>query len=323
MQKSGAWLKAALLAWVLSFAGVAHAQLITVTVLAPVDGAVLPSRRMTITGTTSVGALVRVTLDGTQVGLLTADLSGGFTLNLGIDVEEGSHELRVRAELGLLSGEVLIRFRVDTTPPETQLLSRPDSPSSQTSPQFSFGASEEGVSYQCSLGSAAFAACSNPLTLTGLAEGRYTLQVRAVDSAGNVDPTPASHTWDVDLTPPETTVNLRQASQSGAEASFEFSSSDPTVSFECRLNESPFEGCTSPVAFTNLADGTHTMQVRAKDSAGNVDGTPASFTWEVDTSRGVAYAGGGFGCSAGHGGNPALGLLGLLALVGLGALRRA
>lgn len=318
MQKNGAWLKAALIAWVVLCAGVAHAQL-TVAVQVPADGAVLPSRRVTITGTATVGALVHLTLDGSPLGSRLVDASGRFTLSLDVDVAEGPHELRARAELGLFSAEVLIRFRVDITAPDTQLLTRPDSSTRQTSAQFSFSASEQGVRYQCSLDSAAFAECSNPVTFTSLAEGSHALQVRAIDSAGNMDPTPASHTWAVDLTPPETTVTLRQASRTGAEATFEFSSTDPTVSFECKLNQAPFEGCTSPVTFSNLEDGTHTLQVRAKDSAGNEDGTPASFTWEVDTLRDTGFAGGGFGCSAGHGGNPALALLGLLTLVGLGA----
>lgn len=47
------------------------------------------------------------------------------------------------------------------------------------------------TSFQCSLDGAAYAACGPVATFTGLSQGRHTLAARAVDGAGNVDPTPA------------------------------------------------------------------------------------------------------------------------------------
>jgi hypothetical protein len=51
--------------------------------------------------------------------------------------------------------------------------------------------------------------------------------------------------------------------------------------FLCSLDGSPFTVCTSPKTYTGLASGSHTFRVAAVDVAGNVDPTPASFTWQV------------------------------------------
>jgi hypothetical protein len=42
--------------------------------------------------------------------------------------------------------------------------------------------------------------------------------------------------------------------------------------------------CTSPVSYAGLADGAHTVSVRAIDAAGNVDATPAVAAWSVDAT---------------------------------------
>src|SRR5262249_53449123 len=48
---------------------------------------------------------------------------------------------------------------------------------------------------------------------------------------------------------------------------------------------------TSPKGYAGaLLDGSHTFEVRAKDAANNVDQSPATFTWVVDTSRPVITA---------------------------------
>jgi len=49
-----------------------------------------------------------------------------------------------------------------------------------------------------------FAACSSPFTSASLPDGAHTFEVRAIDQAGNTDPTPASFTWVINTTPPVT-----------------------------------------------------------------------------------------------------------------------
>jgi Ca2+-binding RTX toxin-like protein len=61
-------------------------------------------------------------------------------------------------------------------------------------------------------------------------------------------------------------------------------SSQPGTSFECKLDSGPYAPCASPITLPYLADGSHTFSVRAKNSAGNVDPTPASRTFTVRTA---------------------------------------
>ena len=50
----------------------------------------------------------------------------------------------------------------------------------------------------------------------------------------------------------------------------------------CRLDGAAFAGCTTPMSYSGLGNGTHTFDVRATDPAGNVDTSPASYTWRID-----------------------------------------
>src|SRR5439155_12024862 len=109
--------------------------------------------------------------------------------------------------------------------------------------------------------------------------------VRATDQAGNTDASPASHTWTVDLTAPQTTIDSHPPDPDNDSApSFQFSSSEPGSTFECRADGGGWAACTSPHALSGLTDGAHTFDVRATDAASNTDATPASYPWTVDSS---------------------------------------
>jgi large repetitive protein len=120
------------------------------------------------------------------------------------------------------------------------------------------------------------------VTYSGLTEGAHTFQVKAVDSAGNVDATPASHSWTIDVTAPETTIDSGPADgTTDMSATFVFSSSDPGSGFECSLDSASFTTCSSPETYTGLEPGSHTFAVRATDPAGNVDPSPATYSWAI------------------------------------------
>ncbi|HYO68245.1 MAG TPA: Ig-like domain-containing protein, partial [Archangium sp.] len=312
-------------------------------------------------------------------------------------------------------------WTVDAAVPDTTIVSGPPTRTNATSATFDFSSPEAGVTFECSLAGAAFISCSDPETFTGLDERTHTLQVRARDASGNVDPTPASYTWTVDLTPPavpvvvspapnstvdtltpvirgtaephstvtviidgtvvgtvrtdesgnwrytpttplttgEHRVQVRATDEAGntgatspeptpftivqdtsapetnitsgplgstpeRTATFELGSNEPGVTYECSLDGAAYTPCTSPVTFTGLADGEHTLLVRARDAAGNVDATPATWSWTVAaTGPGgdIAFLGDGVGCSA-TGGDASLLLMGLGTFLTLSRRRR-
>ncbi|MGB6423676.1 MAG: hypothetical protein WBF18_00200 [Solirubrobacterales bacterium] len=88
----------------------------------------------------------------------------------------------------------------DTTPPETTITSGPaDGTTINTdSVAFGFDSNEPGSTFECSLDSAAFAACSSPKSYSSLSDGTHDFEVQATDGASNTDPTPASSSFTVD-----------------------------------------------------------------------------------------------------------------------------
>jgi hypothetical protein len=114
---------------------------------------------------------------------------------------DGSHTFRVRAtdQAGNTDNSPAVRsFTVDTHAPETTITAGPSGNTRDRTPTFRFSSSEPtGASFECRLDGAAFSPCSSPKKLATLAFGSHTFRVRAIDAAGNVDPTPATRTFTV------------------------------------------------------------------------------------------------------------------------------
>lgn len=91
----------------------------------------------------------------------------------------------------------------------------------------------------------------------------------------------------LDTTSPDTTITAKPTALTNSSlATFNFTGTDniAVTSFEGSLDGAAFTTVTGPASYTGLTDGSHTFQVRAKDAAGNVDATPATYTWTIDTT---------------------------------------
>ena len=172
---------------------------------------------------------------------------------------------------------------IDTVAPDTSILTGPTGTVASTSAAFTFN-STEGGTFQCRLDGAAFSACTSGISYNSLSQGAHTFEVRAVDTALNQDPTPASRTWTVDTVAPQTTIDSGPSGPTSSNSAvFSFSSSEAGSTFQCSLNGGGFSSCTSPATYNGLTEGAKTFEVRATDPAGNQDATPASRNWTVDT----------------------------------------
>jgi hypothetical protein len=89
----------------------------------------------------------------------------------------------------------------DSRAPQTTITSGPSGVTLEPSPTFGFASSEPGSTFECRFDSEPFATCSGPnashTPAAPLESGAHTFEVRAVDRALNIDPSPASRTFAV------------------------------------------------------------------------------------------------------------------------------
>jgi Bacterial Ig-like domain len=111
---------------------------------------------------------------------------------------EGAHEFSVTASDRAGNADPTPAQRtwtVDTTAPDTHIWAGASGPSQGASAVFAFTSDDAGAGFQCRLDDEDFAPCSSPATFTNVPEGAHSFDVRAVDVAGNADPSPVTQHW--------------------------------------------------------------------------------------------------------------------------------
>lgn len=119
-------------------------------------------------------------------------------------------------------------------------------------------------------------------TVTGLRAGDYTLRVdpeRETTGTYRITVTGNGPTTTFDPSPAEASNKKSQT--------VSFAGTAEAIAFECAIDApsytGPFSACSSPKTFSDLADGDHTIQVRAKDKDGNL-GPAIKHVVTVDTA---------------------------------------
>jgi len=201
---------------------------------------------------------------------------------------DGSHTVQIvaRDNAGNESAPASLTFKVDATAPTVTLLYRNPSEALTNSRQAEIGfSSNEAVTFQCAVDGAASVNCASPFTLNALGDGEHRVEIRAVDTAGNLSEAVASQ-WQVDASAPSVILLSRLPSgelTANGQLLVTFAANEP-AQFFCQVDGGASAPCASPFSANGLIDGNHTFQVLARDSAGN-EGQAVSFGWAIDTVR--------------------------------------
>ena len=135
-------------------------------------------------------------------------------------------------------------------------------------------------SSQCALDGSKWATCVSPKTYRGLALGTHVFNVRGV--SGSRHSYANQFYWTiVSATPPAAPVLIGEpdADTTSTTAVFTFDWANG-LEFECSLDSSGWQPCTSPAIYVGLAAGRHTFCVRSL-LANGIPSTPSCTSWFI------------------------------------------
>ncbi|MDO9173585.1 MAG: Ig-like domain-containing protein, partial [Actinomycetota bacterium] len=250
-----------------------------------------PPTTPTVTGPSSpsgqTAALIDFSSAESGVTFECAIDGGGYTpctdpLSL-TGLSDGLHTVEVRAfdAAGNGSAPGTFTWEVDSALFTADISGAPSGVVNAISASLTLSASLPGSTFECSFDGSSFAACTSPISLSGLAEGPHSFSARAIN--GSQTTPDITRSWSVDLTNPGVSISAPLASSTtGASTAIIFTTSDlnAPISTTCKLDGASAAPCASPHPYTNLSEGNHTVTATATDAAGN-SGT-ALVTWHVD-----------------------------------------
>jgi hypothetical protein len=175
---------------------------------------------------------------------------------------------------------------LDCTPPDTVFLSGPTGTITDNTPTFTFDSTEQPATFQCSVDGGSMQTCTSPYTSGPLPDGPHTLAVQATDGSLNVDPTPATRSFTVDTTAPDTAIGSHPKPKTKSrKATFSFSSTETGSAFLCSYDGLPYASCSGSFTTPKMKPGKHRFDVIATDAVGNRDPSAATFLWKIVKRR--------------------------------------
>ncbi|MEX2106248.1 MAG: S8 family serine peptidase [Solirubrobacterales bacterium] len=169
-------------------------------------------------------------------------------------------------------------------PPAITITERPQPLSRNRRPTIQFTANRP-VAFNCEVDGSAAQPCASPFTFPSeLSDGQHGVAVFGTDLAGRVGSSGVV-AFTVDTRRPRTSIakhprKLIRTHRRKVRASFRFRSSEADSTFICKFDRGLLHFCPQWVS-RRFEAGRHTVRVRARDAAGNVDKTPAEFRFRV------------------------------------------
>jgi hypothetical protein len=235
-----------------------------------------------------------VSIDGAGVGV---GVMSGPTVALNA-TSDGMHIVvitAVDAAGNVDTTPIVMRLLVDTTTPSTSVIVKPAAVSNASTAVVSLRASGElaGMLSRFELSSVPPLTALPPfltpgnggmglnasLTLVGISSGAYTVTARAVDAVGHVDAIGATFSFVVDLDAPTSRLVHSLTpfmNSSGVSVGVDASDAMTSVLTFVRVDGGVWQSVnvSVPVVLLALADGTHRIECRGVDAAGNIQPPP-------------------------------------------------
>jgi hypothetical protein len=171
-------------------------------------------------------------------------------------------------------------------PPVVTVTSTPPALTRQATVSFSFTATPSaGTTFECRVDGGPWQACTSPRSVTVAAQGRHTFDVRG--TRDGVISTPVTRTWTFDSVAPVITTTgtpTQGATVSSTTADLDWTANEPlSTPFSCRLTVAGNVGAWQPdcgvgVLINGLPSGSHRIELRATDLAGNQGAASRSWT---------------------------------------------
>ena len=136
----------------------------------------------------------------------------------------------------------------------------------------------------CALDNGKSTLCQKAVTYRRLSETNHTVEIVTFDKAGNSSK-PAFYSWSVDSTPPRVSIKSKPPLKDNQEkASFAFNIEDSFSGIdkiECALDGGAYTECSRNYSVSRLKEGSHKINVKAFDIAGN-ENKGTVYQWTVD-----------------------------------------